>query len=48
MKQKWGRERYAGAWPSRKPWWTIAACSFVVLSGCLFDHWDLWAELDSP
>ncbi len=39
MKQKWGRERYAGVWPSRKPWWTIAAVLVSVLTGCLFDHW---------
>lgn len=25
MKQKWGREGYAGEWPSSKPVWTIAA-----------------------
>ena len=39
MKQNWGRERCAGKWPSRKPWWSIAAVFVAVLSGCLFDHW---------
>lgn len=48
MKQKWGRERYAGAWPSRKPWWTIAAVLVAVLTGGLIDHWSFgrnWTPL---
>jgi len=38
MRQKWGRERYAGAFPSRKPLWTIAAVIFTVLAGALINY----------
>jgi hypothetical protein len=31
MKQEWGREEYAGDWPSDKAVWTIAAF-FVALA----------------
>ena len=38
MKQKWGRERYAGAFPSRKPLWTIAAATVAFLAGALINY----------
>jgi len=38
MKQKWGRERYAGAFPSRKPLWSIAAVILAVLAGGLINY----------
>src|SRR6185437_11782710 len=39
MKQKWGRARYAGKWPSRKPWWTIAAALAATVLTALINHW---------
>lgn len=39
MKQKWGRGRYAGKWPSRKPWWTIAAVLAATVLTALINHW---------
>ena len=35
MKQKWGRARYAGSWPSDKPVWTIAAVIVAVIAGAM-------------
>jgi hypothetical protein len=32
MKQKWGREGYAGEWPSSKPVWTIGAFFLALLA----------------
>ena len=32
MRQEWGREEYAGEWPSEQPVWTIAALLFALLS----------------
>jgi type IV secretory pathway TraG/TraD family ATPase VirD4 len=32
MLQSWGRARFAGKWPSRKPWWSIAAILAAILS----------------
>ncbi|MGA2302013.1 MAG: hypothetical protein ABSG77_15135 [Candidatus Acidiferrum sp.] len=32
MKQKWGREGYAGHWPSDRRVWTIAAFFVALLS----------------
>ncbi|HWY45322.1 MAG TPA: type IV secretion system DNA-binding domain-containing protein [Candidatus Sulfotelmatobacter sp.] len=32
MTQKWGRARFAGKWPSRKPWWSIAVFFVAVFS----------------
>src|SRR5579862_7914833 len=37
MRQKWGRERTAGRFPSRKPWWSIAAVTLAVLAGALIN-----------
>lgn len=33
MRQKWGRAKYAGSWPSDKPVWTIAAVIVAVIGG---------------
>lgn len=38
MKQKWGRARYAGSWPSDKPIWTIAAVIVAVVGGAIIGH----------
>lgn len=38
MRQKWGRARYAGSWPSDKPIWTIAAVIVAVISGTVIGH----------
>lgn len=38
MKQKWGRARYAGSWPSDKPIWTIAAVLVAVVGGAVIGH----------
>jgi type IV secretory pathway TraG/TraD family ATPase VirD4 len=38
MRQKWGRARYAGSWPSDKPIWTIAAVFVAVISGTVIGH----------
>ncbi|MBS1867726.1 MAG: type IV secretion system DNA-binding domain-containing protein, partial [Acidobacteria bacterium] len=32
MSQSWGRARFAGKWPSRKPWWSIAVIMTAILS----------------
>ena len=32
MSQSWGRARFAGKWPSRKPWWSIAVFLTAILS----------------
>jgi type IV secretory pathway TraG/TraD family ATPase VirD4 len=32
MSQSWGRARFAGKWPSRKPWWSIAVILTAILS----------------
>jgi hypothetical protein len=32
MKQKWGREGYAGEWPSSKPVWTIGVFFLALAS----------------
>src|SRR5713226_10048246 len=38
MKQKWGRAKYAGRWPSDKPIWTIAAVIVAVVGGAIIGH----------
>src|SRR5689334_11426839 len=38
MRQKWGRARHAGSWPSDKPIWTIAAVIVAVISGTVIGH----------
>lgn len=32
MSQSWGRAGFAGKWPSRKPWWSIATVLLAILS----------------
>jgi len=48
MKQKWGREGYAGDWPSDRRVWTIAAF-FVALAGvlaiCAYRYERVWTPL---
>jgi hypothetical protein len=43
MKQKWGREEYAGDWPSGKAVWTIGAV--FVARGAILDATGAWAGL---
>lgn len=38
MRQKWGRAKYAGSWPSDKPVWTIAAVIVAVIGGTVIGH----------
>ena len=38
MRQKWGRARYAGSWPSDKPIWTIASVVLAVIGGTAIGH----------
>jgi len=43
MAQKWGRTSFAGKWPSRKPWWSIAVIFAAVLSvGLIGDFCRAW------
>jgi type IV secretory pathway TraG/TraD family ATPase VirD4 len=48
MKQEWGREEYAGDWPSDKAVWTIAAF-FVALASvaaiCAYRYERMWTPL---
>lgn len=32
MGQKWGRAKFAGKWPSQKPWWSIVVILVAMLS----------------
>jgi type IV secretory pathway TraG/TraD family ATPase VirD4 len=44
MAQSWGRARFAGKWPSRKPWWSIAVLFTAILSvGLIGDFYRAWA-----
>jgi len=43
MTQLWGRAGFAGKWPSRKPWWSIAVICVAVLSaGLIGDFCRAW------
>jgi len=43
MTQAWGRAGFAGKWPSRKPWWSIAVIFAAVLSvGLIGDFYSAW------
>src|ERR1700722_3671494 len=43
MTQSWGRASFAGKWPSRKPWWSIAVIFAAVLSvGLIGDFCRAW------
>jgi type IV secretory pathway TraG/TraD family ATPase VirD4 len=39
MRQRGGRERSAGRFPSRKPLWSIAALVLAVLASALINYW---------
>jgi len=48
MKQEWGREGYAGDWPSDKAVWTIAAFFVALLSVaaiCAYRYERVWTPL---
>jgi type IV secretory pathway TraG/TraD family ATPase VirD4 len=38
MRQKWGRDRSAGRFPSRKPLWSVAALIFSILASALINY----------
>jgi Type IV secretion-system coupling protein DNA-binding domain len=43
MTQSWGRAGFAGKWPSRKPWWSIAViCAAVLSAGLIGDFYRAW------
>ena len=43
MAQSWGRVRFAGKWPSRKPWWSIAVlCTAILSVGLISDFCRAW------
>ena len=43
MSRSWGRASFAGKWPSRKPWWSIAVIVVSVLSvGLIGDFCRAW------
>lgn len=48
MTQKWGREEYAGEWPSGKAVWTIGAlCVALVAAGAIsaYRYARVWTSL---
>lgn len=48
MRQKWGRAKYAGSWPSDKPFWTIAAVIVAMIGGAVIgrlNHAWRWTPL---
>ena len=48
MKREWGREEYAGDWPSDKAVWTIAAFFVALLSVaaiCVYRYERMWTPL---
>jgi hypothetical protein len=43
MTQSWGRASFAGKWPSRKPWWSIAVVFMAIISvGLIGDFCRAW------
>lgn len=49
MRQKWGRAKYAGAWPGDKPVWTITAVIFAVVIGGAISYYRYalaWSPLE--
>jgi hypothetical protein len=49
MKQKWGREEYAGDWPSGKAVWTIGAVFVGLIAAgaiCAYRYARSWTPLE--